>query len=164
VKAGDYTLAIAIADKDTNEPAMNLAIEGGREDGRYPLYTLTVSKQSGTSTGGFVSGITDAIENIVDAITGFVSQNNVAESVNEEAAADVEEQSVDYTELDDEETPLVNGENESDSNETVNEEPAIVATAETGSAAWLISAGAVLVLAAGMYVAYKKGLLKKGER
>lgn len=46
VKAGNYTLAIAVADKDTNEPAMNLAIEGGREDGRYPLYTLTVQANS----------------------------------------------------------------------------------------------------------------------
>ena len=60
VNVGNYTLAIAIADKDTGKPAMNLAIEGGREDGRYPLYTLSVSKQTassgGSSTGGSTSG------------------------------------------------------------------------------------------------------------
>jgi len=43
VPAGEYTLAIAIADKDSKEPAVRLAMEGGREDLRYPLYKINLS-------------------------------------------------------------------------------------------------------------------------
>ncbi len=42
VAAGTYTLAVAIADKDTLEPAMKLAIAGRRDDLRHPLYSVTV--------------------------------------------------------------------------------------------------------------------------
>lgn len=59
VNVGNYTLAVAIADKDTNKPAMNLAIEGGREDGRYPLYNLTVSKKTATGGGNTTGGSTN---------------------------------------------------------------------------------------------------------
>lgn len=40
---GNYTLAVAVADPKTEEPAVKLAMEGGREDLRYPLYQMTVS-------------------------------------------------------------------------------------------------------------------------
>ncbi len=43
VPAGEYTLAIAIADKDSEEPAIRLAMQGGRDDLRYPLYTINLS-------------------------------------------------------------------------------------------------------------------------
>lgn len=40
---GEYTLAMAILDKDTEEPAIRLAMEGGREDLRYPLYNVKLN-------------------------------------------------------------------------------------------------------------------------
>ena len=46
VPSGEYTLAIAIADRDTKEPAIRLAVRGGRDDLRYPLYKISL-----TSTG-----------------------------------------------------------------------------------------------------------------
>lgn len=43
VKAGTYKLAIAVANKDTKEPGIRLAMRGGRDDLRYPLYDVNVS-------------------------------------------------------------------------------------------------------------------------
>ena len=43
VPAGEYTLAIAIVDKDSKEPAIRLAMQGGRDDLRYPLYKINLS-------------------------------------------------------------------------------------------------------------------------
>ena len=40
--AGAYTLCVAMLDPATGEPAMELAIQGGREDLRYPLYEVAV--------------------------------------------------------------------------------------------------------------------------
>lgn len=40
--AGVYQLCVAVIDPDTGLPAMRLAIAGGREDLRYPLYELTI--------------------------------------------------------------------------------------------------------------------------
>lgn len=40
---GSYTVAVAIADSDTEEPAMKLAMTGDREDLRYPLYQVALS-------------------------------------------------------------------------------------------------------------------------
>jgi len=42
VKNGEYTLAVAILDKDSLEPGIRLLIEDVREDLRHPLYTVTV--------------------------------------------------------------------------------------------------------------------------
>lgn len=65
VPAGEYTLAVAIADKDTLEPGMYLAIDGGRDDKRYPLYTVSVvgediegGDDSGNTGGGDDNGNT----------------------------------------------------------------------------------------------------------
>ena len=170
VKAGNYTLAIAIADKDTDEPAMNLAIEGGREDGRYPLYTVSVSKQTASSgassTGGSTSGITDTtIGNIINTIIGTITEAIVSENVTEETTSDEVKESVEYTELGDEETPLVNGEVESDSKETVAEDTTTVGNEEAGSATGVIGLVVILVLAAGAFVVFKMKLFKeRGER
>jgi len=43
LSGGNYTLAVAIADPQTEKPAVKLAMVGGREDLRYPLYQMTVS-------------------------------------------------------------------------------------------------------------------------
>lgn len=64
VKKGTYTLCVAIADKDSLEPSVKLAIEGARSDLRYPLYQVEVKSsdnkdkkddsdkhESGESTG-----------------------------------------------------------------------------------------------------------------
>lgn len=42
LKNGEYTLAVAILDKDSLEPGIRLLIEGARGDLRHPLYTVTV--------------------------------------------------------------------------------------------------------------------------
>ncbi|MBR5967280.1 MAG: DUF4832 domain-containing protein, partial [Lachnospiraceae bacterium] len=39
---GKYTVAVAILDPDTNEPAIHLAMEGGNKDLRYGLYYIKV--------------------------------------------------------------------------------------------------------------------------
>lgn len=46
LKAGKYTLCVAIIDPSTGEPGIKLGIEGLRSDGRYTLNNITVSKQS----------------------------------------------------------------------------------------------------------------------
>lgn len=46
--AGNYTIAVAVADPDTKVPGVKLAIEGGRDDLRYPLYQLTVNASNGS--------------------------------------------------------------------------------------------------------------------
>lgn len=43
LKGGNYTLAVAAADPDTEQPAVKLAMEEGREDLRYPLYQMAIS-------------------------------------------------------------------------------------------------------------------------
>jgi hypothetical protein len=42
--SGKYTLCVSIIDPQTNEPAIDLAIEGRRSDGRYELGTIKVKK------------------------------------------------------------------------------------------------------------------------
>ena len=39
---GKYTVAVAILDPATNEPAIHLAMEGGNKDLRYGLYYIKV--------------------------------------------------------------------------------------------------------------------------
>jgi len=75
---------------------MNLAIEGGREDGRYPLYTLSVSKQTvsgGGNTGGWVSGTTGTIGTTINTtigtITGTMTESVPEETVTEDVTTDV---------------------------------------------------------------------------
>ncbi len=48
VATGNYTLAVAIIDKDTLEPGIRLAISGGRDDLRYPLYAVSVTQGAKT--------------------------------------------------------------------------------------------------------------------
>jgi len=59
VPAGNYTLAVAILDKDSLVPGIKLAIDGAREDLRYPLYTVAVTGEDvpgGDVPGGDVPG------------------------------------------------------------------------------------------------------------
>lgn len=52
VKNGEYTLAVAILDKDSLEPGIRLLIEAVREDLRHPLYTVSV--EGGAMTVGSI--------------------------------------------------------------------------------------------------------------
>jgi hypothetical protein len=44
LKAGNYTLCVAIIDPSTGKPGIKLGIEGIRTDGRYALNTITITK------------------------------------------------------------------------------------------------------------------------
>lgn len=77
VKPGDYTLAIAIADKDTLEPSIRLAVEGGRSDLRYSLYQVkvdTTGKEDEQTTPSVpVTPVTPAHVDVVTPVKNLVS-------------------------------------------------------------------------------------------
>ncbi len=56
---GNYTIAVAIADPETEEPTVKLAMEGGRDDLRYPLYQISVSGSNTVNipVGGMLFGV-----------------------------------------------------------------------------------------------------------
>ena len=102
VSAGNYTLAIAIADKDTNEPGMNLAIEGGREDGRYPLYSLTVQANPvSTGTGNVTNENAVETKDVTEDIKPEVAPETETEdpAAEDEAEEDAEEETVTFDDV-----------------------------------------------------------------
>ena len=79
VASGSYTLAVAILNKDTLEPGIRLAIAGGRDDLRYPLYTVNVTNSGKTDDSS--SEVTNPVEQTTPAQEGIaVGETATSES------------------------------------------------------------------------------------
>jgi len=78
VKSGTYTLAIAVLDKDSLKPAMKLAISGGRDDLRYPLYSVEIKNNGNGGNNGknpienAISTVTNVVKNVVSGINNWL--------------------------------------------------------------------------------------------
>ena len=182
VKSGTYTLAVAIADKDTEIPSIKLAMEGGRSDLRYPLYTVNLSSTGvkdpvsgghGTNEDAVPSSSSASLVESTQTTTATTTQQagtqatanagtvNATTEVPETVASKetTSEKQTETREIGDSETALTDG---GFNTEAADVAPVAVSNATSFPAGIVIAIGVLALLAAGFYV-YRKALLKGGR-
>lgn len=180
VETGTYTLAVAIDDKDSLEPAVKLAIEGAREDLRYPLYQLKLEKagkddkkdssDNGNDGERKESKVAETFNNVITAFRNI--GNSIAEGLGIGDSANEEE--INETETAETIEPVTEELGESDIPLSGTDDLGItddgtaeavvnpVVVAEKGFRYWWIVLTVLVVLAGGAF-AYFKVVKKEGE-
>lgn len=189
VKAGTYTLAVAILDKDSKTPSIKLAIEGGRSDLRYPLYTVNLSStgvadpessghavnedaQSSSNESTSSQTQTQASVNVAQnatvtgvtvnaGVTAGIAQN--AEETAPQTVEDTKEETIET--VSNEQREITDNETALASGDFAEETPSpeAVATANQSFVGIIIALAMAALLVLGFFV-YKKALVKGGSK